>query len=304
MPVTTGIITAGIGLGTTIYGAIQKQKAQKAANANVMPTYQIPQSQNDVLNLAESQAGNGMSAAARQQLQNNANSGLAATLNSQQRNGGDANAMSGAYNNYAEGIDKNAIYDDQARVANLRNLQTQYQNQSAYQDKAWQINDYAPWANRAQAIAGQLQGANQWETSGMNTLLSGLAKTGSALGSSGGGSGVGSQTPDGGGSGQQGSPGAGQPGAPQSPMGGQSGGDGGALTSRNGGWGYGSYPGAYNGGGGSTGFGTLFGGDNNLPYTGFGGGNSSTPFRFDQNPTAGSGNGGFQWNGYYPVSAP
>ena len=84
MPVTTGIITAGIGLGTTIYGAIQKQKAQKAANANVMPTYQIPQSQNDVLNLAESQAGNGMSAAARQQLQNNANSGLAATLNSQQ----------------------------------------------------------------------------------------------------------------------------------------------------------------------------------------------------------------------------
>ena len=240
MPVTTGIITAGLGLGTTIYGAIQKQKAQKAANANVMPTYQIPQSQNDVLNLAESQAANGMSAAARQQLQNNANSGLAATLNSQQRNGGDANAMAGAYNNYAEGIDKNAIYDDQARVANLRNLQTQYQNQSAYQDKAWQINDYAPWANKAQAIAGQLQGANQWETSGFNMLGGAIGKLGSAL------------TPQT------------NPSMQQTPA---IGGADGSVAALN---------------------------------TGY----SNTPFRFDQNPAAGSGNGGFQWNGYYPVSAP
>ena len=241
MPVTLGIVTAGIGLGTTIYGSIQKQKAQKAAAANVMPTYTIPQSQNDAMSLAESQAGNGMSAAARQQLQNNANNGLAATLNSQQRNGGDANAMSGAYNNYAEGIDKNAIYDDQARVANLRNLQTQYQNQSAYQDKAWQINDYAPWANKAQAIAGQLQGAQQWQTSGMNTLLSGLASTSNAL-----------------------KPAAKNPNTTSTPTGGGADGSVAALN------------------------------------TGY----SNTPFRFDQNPTSGGDNGGFQWNGYYPVSAP
>ena len=170
-----GLVTgAVIGLGTAIYGAIQKSKAEKAARNNVMPTYTIPQSEYNSLDLAESQAGQGMSDASRAILQNNANQGLQATQDNILRGGGNANAIAVAQGGYQQGINQNAIYDDQARVANLSRLQSAYARMSADQDKAFQVNQYAPWANKAQALAQQQQ-------YGQATMMSGIGTAGSAL---------------------------------------------------------------------------------------------------------------------------
>lgn len=166
-----GLVVGGIiGAGTAIYGAIEKSKAEKAARNNIMPQYTIPQSERDSLSLAESQAGQGMSDASRRELLNNSNQGLSATTNSILRAGGSANAIAGAENNYQQGLNQNAIYDDQARMSNLSRLQSAYTRASANSDKAYQINEYAPWANRAQAIAQQLQSGQQTMQSGLSTL--------------------------------------------------------------------------------------------------------------------------------------
>lgn len=169
-----GLVTAGIGgaigLGTTIYGMIQKNKAEKAAKANVMPQYDIQPEEQYNLDIARSQAGQGMSDASRAAYMNNAGSGLAATTNAILRGGGDANSIGNAYNKYDTGISSQAIYDDQARMQHLSNLQGAYTRMSAQKDKQWQINKYQPWANKAQALAQQLAGSQNMITSGINTM--------------------------------------------------------------------------------------------------------------------------------------
>lgn len=177
-----GLVVAGVvGAGTAIYGAIQKNKAAKAARNNIMPHYDIPQSEYNSLNLAESQAGQGMSDASRQQLLNNSQSGLSATQNAILRSGGSANAIAGAEDKYQQGINQNAIYDDQARMANLSRLQSAYTRMSADADKSYQINEYAPWANRAQAISQQLQSGQQTMQSGLSTLGSAATSYAAAM---------------------------------------------------------------------------------------------------------------------------
>lgn len=175
-----GLVTAGvgaaIGLGTAIYGGIKKRQAERAAAANVMPIYNIPTEEQDALTLAGSQAGQGMSDASRQAYLNNAGSGLSATTNAILRGGGDANSIGNAYNKYETGINNQAIYDDQARMNHLSNLQGEFHRMSAQKDKQWQINQYAPWANKAQAIGQQLTGSQNMINSGISTM-SGAALT-------------------------------------------------------------------------------------------------------------------------------
>ncbi len=157
MPVTLGLVSAGIGAGTAIYGAIQKKKAERAAAANTRPKYSIPNEEYDALNLAEGQANMGMGAGARQQLQNNTDRAIATTANATLMGGGDANAIGNIVDKSQNAYNNNAVYDDQVRLANLSRLQSNYQRMAANRDKQWQ--------------------AQQLQTSGMNMFGGGLAST-------------------------------------------------------------------------------------------------------------------------------
>lgn len=166
----------GIGLGQTIYGAIAKHKAQQAANGNIMPKYNIPQEEYDNLNLAESQANQGMSAAASQQLLTNAQNAQSGAIGGLLKGGGDVNTIGSIVDKTQNSLNQNAIYDDSARMQHLSNLQSERNRLSAQKDKQWQINEYQPWANKAQALNGQLAGAQNMEMAGINTA--GKALTG------------------------------------------------------------------------------------------------------------------------------
>src|SRR6185436_4257285 len=162
MAVSIGL--AAVGVGLAIYGAVKKSQAEKKAKANLAnrPNYQaLPEDQSE-LRLAESRAGQGMSDAARQAYQNNADRGLAATTNAIMRGGGDANALGSAYDKYQQGIANQSIYDDQVRLANLTNLSNTYSKynarRSAENDKDFQVNKYAPWADRQQLYTQQIAG--------------------------------------------------------------------------------------------------------------------------------------------------
>lgn len=163
-------IAAGIGGYQTWKGSQDAAAAQNAANANIMPKYNIPQSEFENQNLAESQATQGISPQAMNAYKSAAQEGLTANATAIQRGGGDVNALAGAGGVYNRGIGQMALYDDQARMQNMANLYKQNQTMSDFKDKQWQLNEYAPWANKAQAIASQLAAANNMENAGLNTL--------------------------------------------------------------------------------------------------------------------------------------
>src|ERR1035437_6230501 len=146
-----GLALAGVGLlvggGEALWGNSQKKKYQSqidALNAN-RPQYQIPQSEQNIQNLAMSRANQGMGAGANQQLQNNTDRALSTTANAALMGGADANSIGNIVDKSQQGYNQNAIYNDQARLSNLNNLQTAWARNTANQDKQWDINQYQPW---------------------------------------------------------------------------------------------------------------------------------------------------------------
>lgn len=223
-----GIASAGVGLllglGEGIWGASEKKKYQNqinALNAN-RPQYEINPEEYNMVNLAESRANQGMGGAARQQLQNNTDRTLATTANAALMGGADANSIGNLVDKSQQAYNQNAIYDDQARMQNLANLQQSWARMSADKDKQWDINKEQPWKDKMTALSQQLAGANNMMMSGFNLAGSGLMSgVGKAFGGGGGNSGGG----DGGGG-----------------YGGYSGGgDGGGGWSNGGGMSYGPY---------------------------------------------------------------
>ena len=176
MPVDA--VLAAVAIGTKVYGAVKANKAAKAAAANVRPAYTTPQTEYDNQRIAESQAGQGMSAASKQDYLNNAGQGLAATNDAILRGGGDANSLSATYDKYNQGISDLSIYDDQARQGHLNNLIAQNQRMSADKDKEYQLNQLAPWADKAKLYAAQQQAGQQIEGQGIGMFTK--AATGAA----------------------------------------------------------------------------------------------------------------------------
>lgn len=170
MPVTLAVIGGTVALGQTIYGAIKKNKAEKAAAANQRPAYEIPQEEYQNERQAESMAGNGISAGAKQYLTNQSDRSQAAAYSAILRGGGDANAIANTADKYQNSANQVAIYDDQARLANLGRERDAWLRMSANKDKAFQVNQYAPYADRAAAIKEQLTGAENTINSGLNSL--------------------------------------------------------------------------------------------------------------------------------------
>lgn len=166
-------IALGIGAAAAIYGGIKQDQARKAASKNTRPVYQTPPEEADNLSLAKNLAGTGISPGAYQQMLNNSDRGFATGANAIAKNGGDPNAIGNLYDKYSNGINQLSIYNDTASMTNLKNLQEAYMRSSANKDKEFQVNQYGPYADKAQAIAGQMQGAQNWTNSGFNLASSG-----------------------------------------------------------------------------------------------------------------------------------
>lgn len=180
MAVTAAIALAGLGLAA--YGAYEKHEAMQKAKNNKMPEYQIPQEEQDNLRLAQAYANRGISSQSYQAYMNNADRGLANTNSAILKSGGDANQIGQAQDKYEQGIGNLAIYDDQARQTHLNTLMAQNARMGSFADKNYQLNQYAPWANRAQLYAGQMAGANQTIGQGLGIFAQGAGQYGKSLG--------------------------------------------------------------------------------------------------------------------------
>lgn len=171
------IAGAALGAGQMIYGNHLKKKAAQAAAANVMPTYELPKEEREMLSQAETQAGTGMSAAAREALRQDSDRALGTNIDAINRGGGNINAIAATAQGTQLGLNKMALYEDSARLEHLKQLQEGRARMSANRDKEYQLNKYAPWANKAQAIAEQQKAAQNTFNSGVNTLGMGLLQS-------------------------------------------------------------------------------------------------------------------------------
>lgn len=160
-PVIIGaLIAAAAGLASAGIGAHQANKAAQIANSNKRPPYNIPQSEYDNLTLLQDRAQQGLTDSTKQAYLTGSNRALSQSISAILKGGGDVNNISDAYSNFNDGLQRLQIADDNMRLANINALIAQNQRMSDFADKKYQVNEYAPYANKALAAATlQQQGA-------------------------------------------------------------------------------------------------------------------------------------------------
>lgn len=170
------IVTAAIGAGMAISGAIKQGKANRLARANKRPEYSIAPEEQSNLNIAQSLAGQGLSDSSKQFYTQQSQRGLSSTIDAILKGGGDVNAINNSYGAYQDGISRLAVADDQQKLSNINLLIAQQTRMSDQRDKAWQINQYAPYADKAAAYA-------KMKADGNTQMWQGIGQIGSAVGS-------------------------------------------------------------------------------------------------------------------------
>lgn len=168
------IVAAAIGAGVAINGASKKAKAKRAEKANKRPEYNINPEEQQNQNIAESLASQGLTDGTKQYYNQQSERGLTSTIDAVLKGGGDVNNINNSYGAYQDGISRLAVLDDQRHLANLGTLMTQNQRMSDQRDKRWQINEFAPYADKAAANAKQKQ-------DGENEIWKGIGMVGSAV---------------------------------------------------------------------------------------------------------------------------
>lgn len=178
MAIPAVAIPAALGAAQLVSGIIGGNKAKKEAErlARERPTYNISPYATQAVSLAESELGNGMSAEASRAYEEGLNRDLTTSIDAILKGGGSVNNIGDVFDRSAMGRSRLAQMQDQLRLNQINNLRSAYQNMQEQQDKAFQINQYAPFADAAQANSIARQNANSNIWGGINTL--GSAATG------------------------------------------------------------------------------------------------------------------------------
>lgn len=193
----------GMVLGAAQYlGA--KQKEGNLKNESHKLEMSRPKIGRDVLadsNLTflKSELANGMSAEAEQAYTDQSDKQFSASLGTILRGGGDMNTIGDIYGNSQEGRMKLAMLQDNLRLNQIKNVL----DQSEYVDQRnvvtpFQVNQYAPWQEKAKAVGIARAAAAKEANDALNSIAGGAGSmsAGGGLGDMGGGSGGGANNAD------------------------------------------------------------------------------------------------------------
>lgn len=169
------LIPAAISAASAIAGGIQKRKAEKERLrlAASRPELQNSEFLDEQMDLARSELSRGPSrgqVAAQQMMDANFSSSLDALL----RSGGSAGNMADLYGQSQTGAMQLAMSQDALRQNQIQNLMRAGQGSEGFRQQQFQYNQFAPFADNAQANAAALQSSNQ-------QMWSGIANAGSSL---------------------------------------------------------------------------------------------------------------------------
>lgn len=174
--------TAAVGLGEAAVGFFKEKSANKRAKqlAASRPKLQASPYLQDALTEAESAYSQGMSPEAKAAYEQDADRDLSTSVGASLRMGGSPNNVASIVSASDTGRQRLAIMKDQMKLSNLNNL---FRAQTAMEEsrqQGVQFNEWAPWADDAQANA-QAKATGQSEIfSGINTAASGAMRFGEA----------------------------------------------------------------------------------------------------------------------------
>lgn len=167
------IIGGGLGLAKTVIGLINSGKAKKTAAEldKTRPKYKENQVYDDDLSLAESElASGGLSSKAETAYNNVNNQQFSSSLSAILKGGGSVNNVADVFGANETGRQRLAMLNDQMRLSQIDRLMRARKAKADDQEKAWQINKFAPWQDKARAVAGARKGAEDGIWSGLGTI--------------------------------------------------------------------------------------------------------------------------------------
>lgn len=162
-------VQGGLGVAQSVIGLINAGKLKREAEQlkESRPDYKLNPLVNDELSFAESSLANGMSAAAKTGYEQGIDRDLSTSLDAILKGGGSPNNVADIYDRSQVGRQKLAMLQEQIRQQQINNLVSAQRYKTGEQDKQWQINEFAPWADEAQANANQRVANNQMIWSGL-----------------------------------------------------------------------------------------------------------------------------------------
>lgn len=171
MPLTaTALVTGGIGIYKAIKGASDTADAKTRAKYNIRPTYDIQPEYFQNQQMAQSLAQGGLTDAAKNYYQTNADRGLGASLGASLTTGGGVNTIQDLYDKYDQGNRAIAAADSEQKIKNIQNLMTTNNQLADQKTQKWVLDKYQPYLDTAKSIAGEkAQGAGELN-SGLNTI--------------------------------------------------------------------------------------------------------------------------------------
>lgn len=178
MPAGGAITLGAIGLGKAVVGLINSGKAKREAArlAASRPKYKESADAQDALKLANSELSTGIGGEAKNAYEQGIDRSLSTSLDTVLKGGGSANNVATIFDASTVGRQRLALMKSNVRLNQVNNIVRAQEFHTDQREKAFQFNDWAPWADQSKANAGARQAADDQIWSGVETAGSAVIK--------------------------------------------------------------------------------------------------------------------------------
>lgn len=180
--ISSGLQSA-IGVYQLVRGGSQIKQANKMAGTTVRPDYRIQQGYKDNLAFTERGASQGLSDESQALYDASTDRTMGASIDAILRGGGNVNTISDIYDTATADAGKVAMLNEEVRQKNAQQYLLASEEYAQQEDKRWQINQWAPYKDRVQAIAELKAQGEKNKQAGLNSIVSAFnnGATGSLL---------------------------------------------------------------------------------------------------------------------------
>jgi hypothetical protein len=171
MPGISAGIQGAVGIAKTVTNLVNAGKAKKEAKelARTRPQYKVDKGYGQNLSLAESNL-QGLSDTAENAYNQLQDKQFSSSLDAILKSGGTASNVADVYGQGEEGRLRLAQLNDQMRMSQINNVMQSRQQMADQNDKAFEFNQWRPWADKSQANAQARQGAEEGIWNGIQTV--------------------------------------------------------------------------------------------------------------------------------------
>lgn len=178
------IVGAGLGIYKAVKGASDKKKAAQAAARLRQPQFAVQDEYIQNKNIAEQQAGQGYTSAAKDYLTTESQRGLGTSINAITDNGGNPNDISKLYGVYQRSLSNTAAADSQQQIENIQRLMQVNKDIAGQKTMKWSLNEDRTYQNKLKEYKQTQMIADQNMWNGASEAVGSLGALGTSLSNS------------------------------------------------------------------------------------------------------------------------